>query len=80
MENMQYVWFMVQWMWALWGTVVVRMNVGTAVFDADFAQMSAFTHRHLPVCLCVKSLTAVAAKYDDCLSLVQVFVFPAIAL
>ena len=56
------------------------MNVGTAVFDADFAQMSAFTHRHLPVCLCVKSLTAVAAKYDDGLSPVQVFVCSAIAL
>ena len=52
----------------------------TAVFDADFAQMSAFTRRHLPVCLCVKSLTAVAAKYDDGLSPVQVFVCSAIAL
>ena len=42
--------------------------------------MCGSANRHLSVCLCVNSLTAVAAKYDDGLSLVQVFVFSAIAL
>ena len=60
--------------------ICVVQRIATVVFDADSAQMSAFTHRRLPVCLCVKSLTAVAAKYDDGLSPVQVFVCSAIAL
>ena len=55
-------------------------RIATVVFDADSAQVSALTQRHLSVCLCDNSLTAVAAKYDDGLSLVQVFVCSDIAL